>query len=275
LSEATNLLNADDGKPNFFTPVSERLNLVREKLKQTEKDIEEVRGYHSAILSSPTTDQNTNDRLDFVMKSIQTNIRKIGAELKDIDTEANDYHGTGKITSTELRMLRNIQKSLISQLRHVYDELQGARSAFEDRCKLRIQRSLEIAGYDVTEADVDEALEKGTQIFYKEFAETQSTKLALRDIQERHSQLIGLEKNIEELRDMFVDLSTMISLQGEVIDRIEMAVTIATEDVSNAQQQLQSAEVSKKKYRKKKCCIILAVVCLIAVVVAVLVFTFI
>ena len=63
--------------------------------------------------------------------------------------------------------------------------------------------------------------------------------------------------------------------QGEVIDRIEMAVTIATEDVSNAQQQLQSAEVSKKKYRKKKCCIILAVVCLIAVVVAVLVFTFI
>ena len=38
--------------------VSERLNLVREKLKQTEKDIEEVRGYHSVILSSPTTDQS-------------------------------------------------------------------------------------------------------------------------------------------------------------------------------------------------------------------------
>ena len=37
--------------------------------------------------------------------------------------------------------------------------------------------------------------------------------MALRDIEERHTQLLGLEKNIEELGKMFVDLATMISLQ--------------------------------------------------------------
>ena len=33
--------------------------------------------------------------------------------------------------------------------------------------------------------------------------------MALRDIEERHTQLLGLEKNIEELGKMFVDLATL------------------------------------------------------------------
>jgi len=271
--ETSTLLQVEDSQPNCFTKVSDRLNSVRGRLKQTEKEVEEARGYHNAILTSPMTDEKTNSKLDSVMKSIQKNIRNIGAELKDIDKTSNDYYRAAQISGTELRMLGNIQESLIVQLRNVYEELQNARTNFEDRCKQRIQRSLEIAGYNVSEVDVDEALEKGTPIFSREFADTQSAALALRDIQDRHDQLIGLEKNIEEVHDLFVDLSMMISLQGEVINRIETAVEIASEDVSSGQKHLQSAAASKKKYHKRKCCIWVVLVCIVAVVIAVLVFT--
>lgn len=87
---------------NVYEQISLQLNLVRDKLAQTGKDLEDARGCHDAILSSPITDQGTfnctrsynyrlmfiiiplvtNDRLELIMKSIQTNIREIGAELK-------------------------------------------------------------------------------------------------------------------------------------------------------------------------------------------------
>jgi len=269
------LLPTDDSRPNCFSAVSERLNTVREQLKQTTKDIDEVRGLHSTILSSPTTDQITQDRLDLIMKTIQTNMRKLGAELKDIAKTASDQYSTGQISSTELRMLRHIQESMIVQLRTAYEEFQSSRVTFEERWRSRIQRTLEIAGYNVSEADIDEAIDSGVQIFSKEFAETQSAKLALQDIQQRHTQMVEIEKSLVELRDMFVDLSNMVNLQGEVINRIETRVTIAADNVTSGQKQLASAEKSKKRYNKNKCYIVLVVTVLLAIIIAVLVFNFI
>lgn len=48
---------------------------------------------------------------------------------------------------------------------------------------------------------------------FNQFAETQSAKLALQDIQQRHTQMVEIEKSLVELRDMFVDLSNMVNLQ--------------------------------------------------------------
>lgn len=242
-------------------------------MRQTENDIEQVRRYHDTILSSPSTDPTINEQLDQVMRSIQKNIRQFGVDLKGIDQDANANFKAREMSDTELRMIRTIQESLMAQLRNVWEELRDARTTYESRCKSRIQRSLEIAGYSVTDYDIEEALEKGTPIFSKEFADTLSAKLALRDIQDRHDQLLDLEKKIEEIRDMFNEMGMMISLQGETVDKIETAVTMATEDISKADTQLRQASDLRNKWRKRKICLIFIGVIILAIIIAVIVFT--
>jgi len=66
----------------------------------------------------------------------------------------------------------------------------------------------------------------------------QGLKNALYDIEERHKDLLNLEKNVNEIHKMFVDLSLLVNLQGEMIDNIEANVKSAKEAVFHAEEDL-------------------------------------
>ena len=46
-----------------------------------------------------------------------------------------------------------------------------------------------------------------------QFSECEAAKLALRDLEDRHQELLILEKNIQEVRDLFVELNHLVECQ--------------------------------------------------------------
>ena len=78
-----------------------------------------------------------------------------------------------------------------------------------------------------------------------------------------------MEKQIEELRDMFVELAALVENQGEMIDRIETHVQKAEIDVEQGNTHLGKAKEYMEKARKKKLilAIIIAVILLILLLV--------
>ncbi len=66
----------------------------------------------------------------------------------------------------------------------------------------------------------------------------QGLKNALYDIEERHKDLLNLERNVNEIHRMFVDLALLVSLQGDIIDNIELNVRSAKESVLHAEDDL-------------------------------------
>lgn len=66
----------------------------------------------------------------------------------------------------------------------------------------------------------------------------QNLKNALYDIEERHKDLLNLERNVNEIHRMFVDLALLVSLQGDMIDNIEANVRNAKESVLHAEDDL-------------------------------------
>ena len=66
----------------------------------------------------------------------------------------------------------------------------------------------------------------------------QGLKNALYDIEERHKDLLNLERNVNEIHRMFVDLALLVSLQGDMIDNIEANVRSAKESVLHAEDDL-------------------------------------
>lgn len=75
-------------------------------------------------------------------------------------------------------------------------------------------------------------------------------KKALEDIQNKHLEVVKIEKTILELQQLFVDMAVMISAQGEVIDQIAVHVENAIEDTEKGGNSLQKAIVIQRSNRK-------------------------
>jgi len=99
--------------------------------------------------------------------------------------------------------------------------------------------------------------------------ETAAAKDQLVHIENRHQEIIKLEAGIVEIHSMFIDLSNMVAMQGEMVDRIEDHINAAVIDVERGREDLGKAEESKKSATKKK--FILGGILLILILIIVLV----
>jgi syntaxin 1B/2/3 len=64
--------------------------------------------------------------------------------------------------------------------------------------------------------------------------------------------MLKLEKGITEVHEMFLDLSTMVHMQGEQVDRIDLAVEESAQRVEEGREQLRQARNKQKSARRKK-----------------------
>lgn len=79
----------------------------------------------------------------------------------------------------------------------------------------RVLGSRCLVGQEMTDDQVEDVLSKGANvsIFGRHLAECQAAKEALRDIEERHNDLLLLEHGIRELNQLFQELGLHIELQ--------------------------------------------------------------
>ncbi|KAL1132345.1 hypothetical protein AAG570_010301, partial [Ranatra chinensis] len=121
---------------------------------------------------------------------------------------------------------------------------------YKEKCEERIQRVISIAKAVVTDEKIEELLEQGNygSIFSGDIiTETLEVKRALEDVQTRHQELLSLEKSIQELRDLFLEMSILVNQQGELINRIEKHVMEAGEHIETTIKEITLAE----KYQRK------------------------
>ena len=78
--------------------------------------------------------------------------------------------------------------------------------------------------------------------------------------------MVKLNKQLENLLDMFKDLNMLVERQGEQIDNIEVQVNAAGDYMEKGIKQLDNAKKSQSKSRKYMCAlVIVAVIVLVAI----------
>ncbi|KAG8172825.1 hypothetical protein JTE90_026646, partial [Oedothorax gibbosus] len=138
---------------------------------------------------------------------------------------------------------------------------------YRQRCKDRIKRQLDITGNSKTDEEIEDMLETGNFSVFTQgiVIETQQARQTLADIEDRHADILKLEKSIRELHDMFLDMAVLVEEQGELVDRIEYNVNQASDYVGDAKRDIHRAIRHQSNARKKK--IILIVVAIIVLII--------
>jgi len=92
------------------------------------------------------------------------------------------------------------------------------------------------------------------------------------DVATRHAKLVQIERDTQEILDVYKDLKSIVEVQQESIDVIDNNIQDVKLKTQAGLGQLIDAESSQKKARKRKCCMLFCVVILLVVVVALLLF---
>ncbi|KAG0310010.1 Plasma membrane t-SNARE, secretory vesicle fusion [Dissophora globulifera] len=136
-----------------------------------------------------------------------------------------------------------------------------------------MERQYKIVKPDATQAEIAQAIDSDSpQIFAQSVL--QSTRYgdanrALREVQTRHDDIKKIEKTILELQQLFIDMETLVTDQGVVMDAAEQNTQQADAHLESGNQQVDTAIINARSARRKKwiCLIIFLIIVLIVVLV--------
>lgn len=144
---------------------------------------------------------------------------------------------------------------------------------YKEQNKEQAKRQYRIVQPEATDDEVEAAISDvgGQQIFSQALLNANrrgEAKTALAEVQQRHQELLKLEKTMAELTQLFNDMEQLVIEQQENIEVIDKQVENAQQDVEQGVGHTNKAVKSARRARRNKirCLIILAIVIIIIVV---------
>nr|XP_034826757.1 uncharacterized protein LOC117984246 isoform X1 [Maniola hyperantus] len=149
-----------------------------------------------------------------------------------------------------------------------------ALQALRDQQHRLLHEQIKLTNLTISEEECEHLLESNNIALFVDnlHAETAEARLALRDAEARRDELARVERSLQSVRDLFLQLAHLVAAQQEQIDSVEFYALQASEHVESGGHELLQGTVSRRKTRKKKMGLIicLAAGCLVVLLVLVL-----
>nr|XP_020470080.1 syntaxin-19 [Monopterus albus]XP_020470081.1 syntaxin-19 [Monopterus albus] len=182
--------------------------------------------------------ENLNRRLDAFLKQVQ-------------QTEAQHQP-----TAATARIQRSQYAALNLKFQQIMRQYNEGLLTKQERCKDFIIRQLEVLGKDVAEEEVNEMFATGKWEVFNEnlLNDAKITRSQLSEIEQRHKELLSLENNMKEVRDLFVDIFMLVEEQGYHIEHIQTNVERTQDYVLASNEKFRLATRYKKKNPLRQLC---------------------
>lgn len=165
----------------------------------------------------------------------------------------------GHITSSDMRIRRTQQAKQAKKFIELMKRFQDMQNQYKGKYRAQLERQYLIVKPMATREELDKIisveggdamLSQQAQLFSmsnKAMAQTQ-----LSEMKERHHEIVAIEKSIQEIHQMFLDMALIVDQQGELIDRIGEHVDNTLEFTQKAANQVESAVASKRRSQRIK-----------------------
>ncbi|XP_062944053.1 syntaxin-19 [Cynocephalus volans] len=192
-------------------------------------------------------------------KEIKIQAEHINRGLDDLVKEVKKSESENGPSSVVTRILKSQHAAMFRHFQQTMFLYNDTIASKQEKCKTFIVRQLEVAGKEVPEEELNDMLHQGKWEVFNEslLTEINITKAQLSEIEQRHKELINLENQIMDLRDLFIQISLLVEEQGESINNIEMTVNSTKEYVNSTKEKFGLAV----KYKKRNPCRVLCCWC--------------
>lgn len=194
-----------------------------------------------------------------ITKEIKLQAEHINRALGDVVREVKKSEVENGPSSVITRILKSQYAAMFRRFQQTMFLYNDTIALKQEKCKTFIVRQLEVSGKEVSEEEVNDMLHHGKWEVFNEslLTETSMTKAQLSEIEQRHKELVNLENQVKDLRDLFIQISLLVEEQGESINNIEVMVNSTKDYVNNTKEKFGLAV----KYKRKNPCRALCCCC--------------
>ncbi|CAI9097587.1 OLC1v1034056C1 [Oldenlandia corymbosa var. corymbosa] len=249
--------------------IKEELNDLETLYGQLQAAHEQSKTLHNAKAVKDLRSKMDND-VSLSLKKAK--FIKVRLEALDRSNAANrSIPGCGPGSSsdrTRTSVVNGLRKKLHDQMNQFTDLRQRMAGEYRETVQ---RRYYTVTGENPDEAVLDSLISTGQSETFLQKAIQQQGRGQIMDtimeIQERHDAVKEIERNLNELHQVFLDMDVLVKTQGAQIDDIESAVQRASSFVSDGRQQLETARKHQKNTRKWTCFAIILLLIIILIVV--------
>jgi len=152
---------------------------------------------------------------------------------------------------TEDRIKKNIHTSLLEDFLDLMQDYQGIQNKHNEEMRKLVKTQVLLVDPKATDEDVEKAIEAGPQLIFAS-DRAKAAAESLKYIQNKHTEILKLEKSLEEVHQLFVDMAVLVQEQSETINRIGYQVVNAKKDILTGTDDLRKAN----KIQNRRVCII-------------------
>jgi len=206
--------------------------------------------------------------LDKTMDETNSHGGRIKKQLEFIKAE-NDKYAKEHKDSAKHQMRTNLYQTHVRRFHQIMNDYNLVSNDFRQALQDRTRRQLKIVDKDITDDEVEKIVESGkAQEVIKQALISDDLEDVVRDIEERHQDILKLERQVLEVYELFRDLAQLVDLQQDSLDVIDARIQSAKNYTERAEVELTEAEDYQKKARKRQCMILGIVIGILVVILA-------
>ncbi|KAI0093594.1 t-SNARE [Irpex rosettiformis] len=265
-------VNGTDPMAEFYDEISS----IQDAIETYKANVSRISDLHNRTLNS--TDESSNRQNAGILEDLVAQTRELGNTIKQ------------RIQSLEAKALQPGQDSRIKKNRTDFvrskfvEALQNYQQVERDyraRYKQRVERQFRIVKPNATAEEVSAVVNDtsgaGDQVFAQALSNSSAygeSRAAYREVQDRHADIQRIERTLEELAQLFNDMSVLVAQQDETINVIDTQAGKVEEDTRQGLQQTEKAVVHARSARRKRwfCFFLFLLICAILAIVLGVVF---
>ncbi|KAF9977738.1 Plasma membrane t-SNARE, secretory vesicle fusion, partial [Modicella reniformis] len=258
---------------NDMTAFFSEVTFIQEDISRLEQNITQIEQLHDLSVNTVSTEDYAV-RISHQLEAITTDTTQLSNRIKKRIKDV-ELANLRLPNSPDIQIRRTQAATLKDKFLNTLRRYQTSESEARRKYQGRMERQYRIVKPNATQEEIAQALESDNQQIFAQSV-LQSTRYddadrALREVQARHDDIKKIEKTILELHQLFIDMETLVTDQGVVLDAIDQSTQQADTDLQSGNQQVDTAIVNAKGARRKKwICLIISIILLAIIVIIVL-----
>ena len=201
---------------NFFDEAGD----IKKTMASIRYNIRQIEQSHGECLTAVSADQGreSTERLEELMRTTNGMATQVRNRLKSMDVENKEY-ARSNVGASEARIRSNMHGTLTRKFVDLMAEYQELQTKYKNKYRERVERQYKIVKPHASKDEIDAAFDSGDSqdnVFTQQILQGPghaAARSALADIQERHKDITRLETSIQELHQLFLDMSVLVESQ--------------------------------------------------------------
>ncbi|KAH8106711.1 t-SNARE [Cristinia sonorae] len=254
----------DKGSSEVMADFYTEITAIQDSIQQFNANVQRIGELQQRSLNS-AGDGSQQDNA--VLDDLTSQTRDLGNSIKN---QIQKLESQPAQSGEDIRMRKNRISFARNKFVESLQNYQQVERDYRAKYKQRVERQFKIVKPDATPEEVSAVVNDvsggGDQIFAQ--ALTSSTRYgesraAYREVQDRHEDIRKIERTLEELAQLFNDMSVLVSQQDDSIQAIQTAAGRVEADTEAGLIQTEKAVKSARSARRKRwICFILIIVIL-------------